>query len=222
MASGVRNSVLACVAFIAIVVGMYFYSVTRAPVLSVQELQQRGVVVLPAARELGEFALLDHRGEVFDVNSLLGRWSFLFFGFSACPDVCPTALAALAGVERQLQTSTDSALDSTLTSSLKERFNVVFVTVDPERDDARALAEYVAVFSPQFTGVTGSRAQLADFAQQLNVAFMKVPMGGGDYSVDHTGNIVIINPLGHYHGFIKMPHDAEKILLGYRSVAEAF
>ena len=218
MASGVRNSVLACVAFIAIVVGMYFYSVTRTPVLNVQELQQQGVVVLPVARELEEFALLDHRGDVFDVNSLLDRWSFLFFGFSACPDVCPTALAALAQVERQLQTNIDSALDS----SLKERFNVVFVTVDPERDDAPTLTQYVEVFSPRFTGVTGSLAQLAEFARQLNVAFMKVPVEGGDYSVDHTGNIVIINPLGHYHGFIKMPHDAEKILLGYRSVAGAF
>ena len=214
MAPGVRNSVLACVGFIAVVVGMYFYSMMRTPVLDVQELQERGVVVLPVARELDDFVLLDHRGDDFDITSLRGRWNFLFFGFSACPDVCPTALAALAQVERQLETSTDSAL--------KEGFNVVFVTVDPERDDAQALAQYVEIFSPQFTGVTGSREQLAEFARQLNVAFMKVPLEGGDYSVDHTGNIVIINPLGHYHGFIKMPHDAEKILLGYRSVAEAF
>lgn len=214
MTSGVRNSVLASLGFVAIVVGMFFYSVTRPPVLSVQELQERGIVVLPFARELNEFSLVDHRGADFDVTSLLGRWSFLFFGFSACPDICPTALAALAEVERQLQTDPDSAHP--------EGFNVVFVTVDPERDDAQALGQYVGVFSPRFTGVTGSREQLAEFALQLNVAFMKVPLEGGDYSMDHTANIVMINPLGRYHGFIKMPHDSEKILLGYRSVAEAF
>ena len=214
MTPGVRNSVLASIGFVTIVVGMFFYSVTRAPVLSVQELQRRGIVVLPAARELNEFSLVDHRGADFDTTSLLGSWSFLFFGFSACPDVCPLALGALAQVERLLQTDADS--------TLRDGFNVVFVTVDPERDDQHALAQYVEVFSPRFTGVTGSREQLAEFAQQLNVAFMKVPLEGGGYSVDHTGNIVIINPHGHYQGFVKMPHDAEKILLGYRSIAGAF
>jgi len=214
MTSGVRNSVLATLGFVAIVVGMFFYSVTRPPVLSVQELQERGIVVLPFARELNEFSLVDHRGADFDVTSLLGRWSFLFFGFSACPDVCPLALGALAQAERVLQTDADA--------TLRDGFNVVFVTVDPERDDQQALAQYVEVFSPRFTGVTGSREQLAEFAQQLNVAFMQVPLEGGGYSVDHTGNIVMINPRGHYHGFIKMPHDAEKILLGYRSIAGAF
>lgn len=214
MTSGVRNSVLASLGFVAIVVGMFFYSVTRPAVLSVQELQERGIVVLPFARELNEFSLVDHRGADFDVTSLLGRWSFLFFGFSACPDVCPLALGALAQAERVLQTDADA--------TLRDGFNVVFVTVDPERDDQQALAQYVEVFSPRFTGVTGSREQLAEFAQQLNVAFMQVPLEGGGYSVDHTGNIVMINPRGHYHGFIKMPHDAEKILLGYRSIAGAF
>lgn len=214
MTSGVRNSVLASLGFVAIVVGMFFYSVTRPPVLSVQELQERGIVVLPFARELNEFSLVDHRGADFDVTSLLGRWSFLFFGFSACPDVCPLALGALAQAERVLQNDADA--------TLRDGFNVVFVTVDPERDDQQALAQYVEVFSPRFTGVTGSREQLAEFAQQLNVAFMQVPLEGGGYSVDHTGNIVMINPRGHYHGFIKMPHDAEKILLGYRSIAGAF
>ncbi|TDJ41684.1 MAG: SCO family protein [Gammaproteobacteria bacterium] len=214
MTSGVRNSVLASLGFVAIVVGMFFYSVMRPPVLSVQELQERGIVVLPFARELNEFSLVDHRGADFDVTSLLGRWSFLFFGFSACPDVCPLALGALAQAERVLQTDADA--------TLRDGFNVVFVTVDPERDDQQALAQYVEVFSPRFTGVTGSREQLAEFAQQLNVAFMQVPLEGGGYSVDHTGNIVMINPRGHYHGFIKMPHDAEKILLGYRSIAGAF
>ncbi len=214
MTSGVRNSVLASLGFVAIVVGMFFYSVMRPPVLSVQELQERGIVVLPFARELNEFSLVDHRGADFDVTSLLGRWSFLFFGFSACPDVCPLALGALAQAERVLQNDADA--------TLRDGFNVVFVTVDPERDDQQALAQYVEVFSPRFTGVTGSREQLAEFAQQLNVAFMQVPLEGGGYSVDHTGNIVMINPRGHYHGFIKMPHDAEKILLGYRSIAGAF
>ena len=71
-----------------------------------------------------------------------------------------------------------------------------------------------ARFSPRFIGVTGSRDELAAFAQQLNVAFMKVPDSNGGYVIDHTGNIVIVDPKGHYAGFMKLPHQADRILDG--------
>jgi protein SCO1/2 len=90
--------------------------------------------------------------------------------------------------------------------------------VDPERDDAAVIAKYVEAFSPRFTGVTGSHDALAAFAQQLNVAFMKVPDANGGYVIDHTGNIVIIDPKGRYAGFMKLPHQADRILLAYKSI----
>jgi protein SCO1 len=84
------------------------------------------------------------------------------------------------------------------------------------------LRDYVGAFSPRFGGVTGSHEELAEFAKQVNAAFMKVPAPGGGYVIDHTGNIVVVNPQGHYHAFIKPPHDADDILLAYRSIVRNF
>lgn len=214
MARGVRTTVIASIAFVALVLGMFFYSMTRPPLLDIEALAEQGIVVLPTARPIAPFELTDQKGEPFDETDLKGRWSFLFFGFTSCPDVCPVALAALAQVQRQLAEDGDEAL--------RRAFKVVLVTVDPERDDAQTLARYVAAFSSDFTGVRGSRDAIAAFARELNVAFMNVPLEGGGYSVDHTANIVVIDPEGRYHAFIKRPHDPDKILLGYRSMAASY
>jgi protein SCO1/2 len=98
-------------------------------------------------------------------------------------------------------------------------FRGVLVSVDPERDDTATLAQYVKAFSPRFLGLRGEREPLANFAQQLNATFAKLPDGDG-YQVDHTANIVIVNPRGHYAGFIKMPHQADTIAATYRALRE--
>lgn len=214
MTRGVRLTVIASLAFVALVLGMFFYRATRPPMLDAEALADRGIVVLPTPRPIAPFELDDQEGRPFGNADLEGRWTFLFFGFTSCPDVCPVALAALAQVQRRLAEEGDR--------ELAKAFNVVLVTVDPERDDAETLARYVAAFSPDFKGVRGSREDIATLAKQLNVAFMKVPLEGGGYSVDHTANIVVVDPDGRYHAFIKLPHDPEKILLGYRSLAASY
>jgi protein SCO1/2 len=98
-------------------------------------------------------------------------------------------------------------------------FRGVMVSVDPERDEPSLLAAYVGAFSPAFVGVTGPRKQIVELARQVNVAFLKVPAQEGGYSVDHSGQIVIINPQGQYHGFIKMPHVTETIVQTFRALA---
>ena len=119
----------------------------------------------------------------------------------------------LGQVDRQLLQQGGEAADS---------FQGVLVTVDPERDTAEILGPYATAFSPRFLGVLGERGPIAEFAQQVNAAFGKVPDGDGGYTMDHTGNIIIINPRGHYHGFIKLPHKAETIRLAYQSLAARF
>lgn len=208
--SSVRMTVGLCAAFVAIVIGMLIYSKTRTPVLSDAQLREIGVFVLPRPRELADFRLTTHRGEPFTVESLQGHWSFLFFGFTNCPDICPTSLSVMAQAQRRLaETDPDAAA----------RFRGVLVTVDPERDDAETLGRYVEAFSPEFTGVRGDRAATAELATQLNVAFAQVPDDHLGYQVDHTANIVIVNPRGHYHGFIRVPHRADTIETAYRSLA---
>ncbi len=206
-----RATIALCLVFVAVVVGMFVYSMTRTPALSDEQLRERGVFILPTPREIAPFQLTRHDGEPFTVADLEGQWSFLFFGFTNCPDVCPTAMSVLAQADRQLAEQDPAA---------RAEFQGVLVSVDPERDDQAALADYVAAFSPDFVGVRGDRAATAALATNLNVAFAQVPADDGGYLVDHTANFVIVNPRGHYHGFVKMPHQADSIVATLRTLRE--
>lgn len=212
MNRGVRTTVLLCVAFVAVVLGSLAYRVTREPLLDEAALREQGTYLLPSPHEIAPFELIDQRGSEFTNAALQGHWSLLFFGFTSCPDVCPVTLSALAQAETKLS--------QTGPKKLFDDLKVYFVSVDPDRDDPTTIDRYVSAFSPRFTGVTGSQEALAAFATQLNVAFMKVPDGKGGYVIDHTGNIVVIDPKGRYVGFMKLPHQADRIVLAYKSIAE--
>lgn len=211
--TGVRGTVVLCLVFITVVVGMFVYSTTRTVTLSVEELGAKGVITLDRPRDIVPFTLATAEGAAFTNASLLDNWTFIFFGFTNCPDVCPVSLSVMAQAEQRLRA--DDAV-------LAEQFQGVLVSVDPERDTPEVLAPYVRAFSKNFLGVHGSRESLAAFAQQLNATFAKVPDGNGGYQMDHTGTIAIINPKGHYHGFIKMPHKADVVAMAFRSYALNF
>jgi len=208
----VRATVGLCLALVALVLGMFVYSVLRTPVLDEAQLRDLGVIILPEPREIAGFEFTDTHGQPFTAARLQDRWTFVFFGFTNCPDVCPTTMAVLAQAERQVQQADPESA---------QQFNVVLVTVDPERDDLPTLGAYVNAFSPRFVGVAGSVRQTSEFARQLNVAFDKVPSADG-YTMDHSAQIVIINPRGHYHGFIKLPHQADTIAQAFASLRANF
>ncbi len=212
--TGLQKTVGLCLGFIAVVVGLFVYSVLRVPVLTDEQLREQGVFVLPTPREISPIALTAHTGEAFTLENLQGRWTFAFFGFTNCPDFCPTTMAVMGQARRGLA---------------DEAFQGLLVTVDPERDTKEALADYATAFAPDFLGVTGELAALAEFGTQVNVTFAKVPLlnedGSADptgYLVDHSANIVIINPRGHYHGFIKYPAQADTIKAAFQSLAANF
>jgi len=209
---GVRTTVLLCVGFVALVLGALVYRTTREPLLDEAALREQGTYLLPSPKNLAPFELTDQHGKAFTNAELQGHWSLLFFGFTSCPDVCPVTLSALAQVEQKLEQSGEE--------KLRDQLAIYFVSVDPERDDLGRIDQYVGAFSPRFVGVTGSQDALAAFAQQLNVAFMKVPDNHGGYVIDHTANIVVVDPKGRYVGFMKLPHQADKILIAYKSIAE--
>jgi protein SCO1/2 len=212
--TGLQKTVGLCVGFIAVVVGLFVYSVVRTPVLSEEQLREQGVFILPQPREISPIDLQAHTGEAFTLENLQGRWTFAFFGFTNCPDICPTTMAVMAQARRSLG---------------EEAFQGLLVTVDPERDTVAALENYATTFAPDFLGVTGELASIGSFAEQVNAAFAKVPQinedGSADpsgYLVDHSANIVIINPRGHYHGFIKYPQQADTIAAAFQSLAANF
>jgi protein SCO1/2 len=219
----IKSTVLLCLVFISIVLVMFVVSVLRVPQLSEEEMRAKGVFILPKPRDIAEFQLQAHTGEDFERSDLEGRWNFIFFGFVNCPDVCPTSMAVLGTAERELRAQDPEQADL---------FQGILVSVDPDRDSLEQLGSYATAFSPRFLGVTGSRQALVPLTSQLNVAFAKVPLSTASstepvaledaYTVDHTGNIVIVNPMGHYHGFIKLPHDAETIRLTFQTLASQF
>lgn len=202
---GVRFTVLALVIFIAIVVAGFVHKIAQPRILTAVEMKINGLYLLDTPRNFGELDLVDHHGQPFTNERLKGKWTLVFFGFTYCPDVCPTTMSFLNDFMGQLQ------------GTEAEDTEVVMVSVDPARDTVEQLAGYVPYFNPDFTGVTGEFLDIHRFATALNTPFRKVPGQGENYQVDHSTNVVLINPRGDYHGFFKAPLDMAKMKLTYRS-----
>ncbi len=142
----------------------------------------------PAGKPLAPFALLDHNGQRFDNSRLQGKWSFVFFGYTSCPDICPTTLAVFSQFYRQLP------------PELQQDTQLIFATVDPARDNVEKLARYVPFFHAELIGVTGDAAATDAFARDLGVAYAVVPQADGvDYLVDHSVRVFLLNPDGERH-----------------------
>ena len=201
----IRLTVLGVLLLVAVILVSFVNRIQMPRVMSPTEMQINGLYVFDTPRELGDFQLLDHRGDSFDRAALTGHWTLLFFGFTHCPDICPTTMSFLARLVQELE-STEAA-DT----------RVVMVTVDPARDTPEVLAQYVPYFDPAFLGVTGNFIDVLGLARGFNAPFKKVTVADGSYQLDHSANIALVNPRGHYHGFFKAPLDLAKAKVTYRS-----
>jgi protein SCO1/2 len=202
---GVKLTVAALLAFILVLVAGFVHRVQQPRILTEGDMKANGAYMFKTPRDIGQFRLTDHRGEVFSPESLQGHWTLIFFGFTHCPDICPTTMAFLDGLMREL------------TGTEAEDTRVVMVSVDPSRDTVEVLAAYVPYFNPDFTGVTGEFLDIHRFATALNTPFRKTAGQEENYQVDHSSNIVLINPRGDFHGFFKAPLDLAKMKLTFRS-----
>lgn len=147
-------------------------------------------------RTLPAIDLVDQAGREVTAASLQGRWDVLFFGFTHCPDVCPTTLAELARAVRTIDP--------------RRRPRVWLVSVDPARDTPSVLADYVGHFDPGFAAMTGSEAATATFASALGVAYGKEPHGDS-YTMSHSGALLLIDPEGRYAGLFTTPLDFARV-----------
>ncbi len=208
--TAIRNTVLGCIAFMIVMLLLFLNNAVREKIPTDDELRAQGIVVLPKPRALGSFELVDEAGGSFTNAALEGTWTFAYFGFTHCPDVCPVSMSVLGQARRQLADE-----------GREDLFEGRLFTVDPRRDTPEVLASFVHYFHEDFGGVTGTRDAMADFASQLSVAFAALPEPSAPdgYVVDHTGNIVLINPRGHYHGYIRPPHTADQITFAYKALA---
>ena len=178
----IKSTVGLCVVFISIVLVMFFFSKLRVPELSADEMRTQGVFILPTPRDIGPFELLDHTGAVFNRQSLEGHWSFIFFGFTNCPDVCPTSMQELKLIKKNL-------------GQQGKDFQVLFVTLDPERDSQSLLKQYVPSFDASFIGLTGTKDQIEKIAQQYKIFHQKVG-DGKSYTIDHSSAIYLLDKDG--------------------------
>jgi len=133
----------------------------------------------------GPFTLVGADGKAFSSSRLNGRPHALFFGFTHCPDVCPTTLARLVRLREQLGKGAGT-------------FDVVFVTVDPERDGPAEVGKYAELFGSPVIGLTGSPAQIAQVKKQFGIYSRKVPDSSGNYSVDHTATVLLFGRDGKF------------------------
>lgn len=162
----------------------------------------RAAQLFPNPRLVADFELYTASGERFSRADLEGQWNLLFFGFTNCPDVCPDTLAMLARSMDQLELM-----------RREEKPRVVFVSVDPDRDQGELLADYVAWFNDDFIGVTGSDAQLLALTRQLGVVyFHETPdEQTGFYNVDHSASVLIVDPQGRLYGRFAHPLEPDAI-----------
>ena len=204
--SGIRRTVLLLVIAVIVIVSGFVYTMSKPRLLSEAALRANGVFVFERARDFGQFALTDDDGKPFTPATLQGKWSLLFFGFTYCPDVCPTTLTDLGKFYQQLP------------ADQREQTQVFMISVDPARDSVEKLHDYVRYFDPQFRAVTGEFLDLQKFATSLSIPFAKVPGGGDNYLIEHSANVAVINPYGHYVGFIKGPISVDTMLQTYPSL----
>lgn len=147
-----------------------------------------------------DFALTDHNGKPRTLADFKGKAVVMFFGYTQCPDVCPTTMAEMANVMKELGPQAD-------------KVQVLFVTVDPARDTPQILSQYVPAFDKRFLGLYGDDAATAKVAKDFKVFFQKVPgKTPGSYTMDHTAGSYVFDPSGHIRLFVRHGQGAEPIV----------
>lgn len=199
--------VIGLVAIVAALAGALLARGTLSERTLPQAAMTAGTLLQPP-RPVADFALVDQNEQPFTPAALRDRWTFLFFGFTNCPDVCPATLGVLAQIEKSLQDLPET-----------QRPRIVLVSVDPERDTPQQLASYVKFFSPSFTGVTGSKDAIDAFTRAMGVP-AAVSKSADAYTVDHSASIFLIDPQARFQALFSTPHVPDKIAADYRRIVE--
>jgi protein SCO1/2 len=150
---------------------------------------------LAQPRILADFHLVDAQGRPFTQSQLLGKPSLVFFGFTHCPDVCPTTLAKLAQVKKTARVP---------------GLQVLFVTVDPQRDTPSTVGVYAHAFDPDFIGVTGDQKAIEKITAAFGVAAVRVDLPGGDYTMDHSAAVFLLDERARIVGVFTPPFDTRR------------
>lgn len=227
ISSLIRRILIACAAVIAVSAGFWMsFELQQSIDNDYETVNEKGLAkarklflpiqgtILNPTRKIAAPALLKDNGETLTNEDLSGQWHLLFFGYTNCPDICPTTMGVLAQAKK-------------IATEHNHMFpGVVFVSVDPARDKVESLGEYVRYFDKDFIGVTGDEDLIKALALQMSVVYMKMSaeddskaaVNESGYLVDHSSALLLLNPEGRLVAFFNPPHDPEIILKDFRTV----
>ncbi len=196
-----QKTVFILVALVALILG---YAVNRAlsgnSASDQAALIDAGIILLPQSRKLPDLTMTNQDGQPVQVNGFKDKWTLFFFGYTYCPDICPTTLAQLRQIKSELPQETLSKL------------RVVLVSVDPNRDTPQQLKQYLGYFDKDFVGLTGSVPDIQTLANSVSIPFIPADTSKPGYTVDHSGNLALLGPDGNQRGFIRAPFNNQKLL----------
>ena len=166
----------------------------------------------PNPKKIEQFNVVDQDGKNFSMVNLSGKWSFLFFGYTHCPDICPVTLSVLDQVYKKLAYEKQA-----------DDVQIIFVSVDPERDTPDVIKSYVNYFNKNFIGLTGSEEQIDSITRQIGIVHARTEKTApGEYLVDHTASVFLISPDDKLLGIFSVPHNADDIISRYRAISNFF
>lgn len=171
-------------------------------------------VYLPTSQSINLFQLTDNHGHVFTQDDLKNHWSLLFFGFTNCGMVCPTTLSALNQMYKTLQTEIpDNQLPQ-----------VVFISVDPDRDSIKRINDYVTAFNPHFIGARTDIQATIQLEKQFHIVAAKLQVDGegkNNYTINHSAEILVVNPKGQLQAYLSYPHTTAELVKDYKSLLKS-
>jgi protein SCO1/2 len=159
-----------------------------------------GIILLPTSRSIPDLKMTNQDGNAVSMAELKGKWTMLFFGYTFCPDICPTTLAQL----RQIK--------SELPKEVLSKLQIVLVSVDPNRDTPQQLKQYLGYFDPSFLGLTAPVEVIEKLANAVSIPFIPADTSKPNYTVDHSGNLALLGPDGTQRGFIRSPLNDKKMV----------
>lgn len=200
-----RLVLLAIVAFaVGLVVARAMLGSREVPVPTTEN-----ATIFVPPRALPPLDLVGQDGQPLGRRFLEGHWTLVFFGFTHCPDVCPTTLTVLKQMRQLLGTLPEG-----------QQPRVLLVTVDPERDTPERLRGYVRFFDPSFLGATGSTEAIRAAAAAFAVPYARVPLPGGSYTMDHGAGLFTVSPAGHVVAYTSPPLNAAALARDFRKIVQ--
>ena len=206
----IKNNILLIVIFMITVVGLFINKLTTPRILSVNELLANGLYLFESPKQISDFSFYSANKTEFTKSDLIGKWTLMYFGFTRCPDECPTTMYQMSKLVKVLREK-EFPLDNK---------QWVLVSIDPERDTPEVIDKYAKGFDKDFVGVVNIRPMLLSLATQLSVNNVIPSSESMDHSHldNHVNNIILLNPAGEFAGIFRPPFDVSRLSLTYQSV----